>query len=254
MDKNQAKEAFEKYVSNFDCTNPQIHLKIDHTYRVADISEDIASSVDKTSADLCWLIGLLHDIGRFEQLKRYGTFSNAESIDHAEFGADILFNDGLIDKFLLQPLAGMTTDQEKSIIELAIRSHNKYRPPDDLTSSQAYYCNSIRDADKIDIFRVICETPYELRMSRGVDKSMEPARDEIMDSVKSHKDVKKVPNMTTFESTIMGCAMAFGIVFERSKKIIRSQGYLKQMLSYEPESMVQKEQMNLLREELADLC
>ena len=45
---------------------------------------------------MSWLTGLLHDVGRFEQLRRYGTFIDAQSIDHAEFGADRLFRQGKI--------------------------------------------------------------------------------------------------------------------------------------------------------------
>ena len=42
---------------------------------------------------------MLHDIGRFEQIRRFGTFNDAQSVDHAEFGADLLFKEGLIRKF-----------------------------------------------------------------------------------------------------------------------------------------------------------
>ena len=71
----------------------KIKLKIDHTYRVAELCERIAKAeqMEKTEVDLAWLLGMLHDVGRFEQLRRYGTFSDADSIDHAALGADILF-------------------------------------------------------------------------------------------------------------------------------------------------------------------
>ena len=36
---------------------------------------------------------MLHDIGRFEQIKRYGTFNDSKSVDHGEFGADLLFKE-----------------------------------------------------------------------------------------------------------------------------------------------------------------
>ena len=42
---------------------------------------------------------MLHDIGRFEQIRRFGTFNDVQSVDHAEFGADLLFKEGLIRKF-----------------------------------------------------------------------------------------------------------------------------------------------------------
>ncbi len=257
MNREKAKEAFKDYISNYDCDNPQVKFKIEHTYRVAELSGIIGASVGgmpQEYSDLCWLIGLLHDIGRFEQLKRYGTFSDSQSVDHAELGADILFKDGVIEHFIENPITNMTIEQEKQIIELAIRNHNKYRLPKGLDEKSLFFCNVIRDADKIDIFRVVCETPFELRMCREEDGASAPAREEVMNSIHNHTSVKKIPNMTSYESAIMGCAMAFDIVYDRSKEIVREQGYLKQMLSFEPEAMVQKQQMELLRKELYFLC
>ncbi|MCR4745642.1 MAG: HD domain-containing protein [Lachnospiraceae bacterium] len=257
LKRESAKEAFKDYISNYDCDDPQIKFKIEHTYHVAELSWIIGASVDgmpQEYSDLCWLIGLLHDIGRFEQLKRYGTFSDSQSVDHAELGADILFKDGVIEQFFQKPITDMTLEQEREIIELAIRNHNKYRMPEGLDEQQLFFCNVIRDADKIDIFRVVCETPFELRMCREDDGESAPAREEVMNAVVNHTSVRKLPNMTSFEATIMGCAMAFDIVFDKSREIIKSQRYLKQILTFEPKELIQKQQMELLGKELSFLC
>ena len=93
--------AFAEYVRNYDPSDEKIKLKIDHTYRVAGLCQSIAKSLNLSEADvdIAWLLGMLHDIGRFEQIRRFGTFSDADSVDHAEFGADLLFKEGLIRKF-----------------------------------------------------------------------------------------------------------------------------------------------------------
>ena len=58
-----------------------IILKKEHTYRVANLSEKIARSISdiydlsEGDVDLAWIIGMFHDIGRFEQVKRYGPVS-----------------------------------------------------------------------------------------------------------------------------------------------------------------------------------
>ena len=67
---------------------------------LAAICKAISLGLDKADTDLAWLIGMLHDIGRFEQLKNYGTFSDADSIDHAHYGVHLLFDEGLIWKFV----------------------------------------------------------------------------------------------------------------------------------------------------------
>lgn len=47
-------------------------------------------SIDLDGGDqnFSWFLGLLHDIGRFEQVKRFGTFSDIQSVDHAGRGGD----------------------------------------------------------------------------------------------------------------------------------------------------------------------
>lgn len=107
IDRKNVEDTFKKYTDNYDTSDEKIKLKVDHTYRVAALSERIAISLglDKADTDLAWLIGMLHDIGRFEQLKNYGTFSDADSIDHAHYGVELLFDEGLIWKFIDKTLS-----------------------------------------------------------------------------------------------------------------------------------------------------
>lgn len=60
---------------------------------MAVLCEKIADSLGmaEDERDLAWFTGLLHDVGRFEQLRNYGTFIDAESIDHAMYGAQNSF-------------------------------------------------------------------------------------------------------------------------------------------------------------------
>ena len=75
IDLEKAREAFKEYVEQFDSTNGKIMLKINHIYRVAKISREIAiqNNMSEEEQDLAELIGLLHDIGRFMQVKLYNT-------------------------------------------------------------------------------------------------------------------------------------------------------------------------------------
>ena len=95
IDLKNAKRLFDEYVANYDKDNPKVALKIEHTYRVMEASKNVAVSLglDQDEIDLASLIGLLHDIGRFEQLKRYNCFIDSKTIDHALLGVQILFDD-----------------------------------------------------------------------------------------------------------------------------------------------------------------
>ena len=244
MDRIRAKTTFEAYADKYDTENINIRLKIDHTYRVAEFCERISKSLTDNTADieLTWLLGLLHDIGRFEQLKRYDTFVDKDSIDHAELGADILFSDGLINDFI---------DEDPvlfRLIETAIRLHNKLVVPDGLDERTLFFTNILRDADKCDIFRVITEPPFDKRMET-IKTSTEPARDIIMQCIKEHRCVPRTFNTTPFESLLSQCCLAFELVYDESRKIVKEQGYLNKLTSIQLMSPL-KEQMECLKKEL----
>src|SRR5574344_62848 len=132
-------DEFDKYVNTFDMTNYDINYKYHHSYRVCELSDTIASSLNLSDEDkyLAHVIGLLHDIGRFKQLEVYHTMNDIESVDHALYGADLLFKDNLIDR--------------------AIKNHNKLVIEDGLNSQELLQAKIIRDADKIDIYNAFTD-------------------------------------------------------------------------------------------------
>lgn len=92
IDREHVKETFARYVADYDMSDVKIKLKYDHTYRVAEMCDAITATLDMTpeDRDIAWLTGMLHDIGRFEQLRRYHTFQDRQSVNHAALSADIL--------------------------------------------------------------------------------------------------------------------------------------------------------------------
>ncbi len=230
IDREIAREAFYAYTSRYDSGNTMIRLKVEHTFRVADNCERIALSLgmEPESVTFAWLTGLLHDIGRFEQVRRYQTFIDSVSVDHAEFGADLLFREGLIREFHTEDLS----EEELSMLETAIRLHNKLNLPEDLEERTRLFCNLIRDADKADIFRVIWELPFGERIGSGRDffTEAEEAGREVMDCVKEHRCVPRNIRKSRFEGHISHCCLAFETVFEETRRIIREQGFLDRLL------------------------
>ena len=79
-----AQQEFESYLNGYDRENDRIKLKIIHTYGVVKQAEALAGRMHLSAedTDLARLIALLHDIGRFEQLKRYDSFEPG-TMDHA---------------------------------------------------------------------------------------------------------------------------------------------------------------------------
>lgn len=147
IDREKALKTFNIYVSKYNPEDEKIKLKIEHIQRVAKNANDIAENLklSKEDIDLAWLIGLLHDIGRFEQVRLYHTFNDGKSVNHAEIGVKILFEDVLIREFI-------EDKQYDEIIKIAILNHNRPAIEKGLTERQLLHSKIIRDADKIDIY------------------------------------------------------------------------------------------------------
>ncbi len=231
LDREFVKQAFASYTNHYDPDDPKIKLKINHTYRVAGLCERIAETVPGTDTDLAWLAGMLHDIGRFEQVRRYGTFADARSVDHAAFGADLLFTEGLIGTF------GDYDDRTLDILEKAIRNHNRFRIEDGLTEEYMAYCQILRDADKIDILRVNTETPLEEIYNVSTDELRSSAvSEEVRQGFMERRAILRSRRLTTADILVSHICLVFELVYPVSIQIVREQGYLDRILAFESDN------------------
>ena len=245
--------AFAEYVRNYDPSDEKIKLKIDHTYRVAGLCQRIAESLglSEPDVDIAWLLGMLHDIGRFEQIRRFGTFNDVQSVDHAEFGADLLFKEGLIRKFAEGyyeecELAEPENQEDEQIIknnehhnkdtgllEMAIRQHNKYRVKEDLTERQRMFCDILRDADKVDIFKVNADIPMEIiydvtteELKNGVITK------EVLESFYKKETVLKSVRRSVVDHIVGHISLLFELVYKESYRQAKEQGYVYKLLNF----------------------
>lgn len=245
--------AFAEYVRNYDPLDEKIKLKIDHTYRVAGLCQRIAESLglSEPDVDIAWLLGMLHDIGRFEQIRCFGTFNDVQSVDHAEFGADLLFKEGLIRKFAegyyeeceLARSGNEEAEQiiknnehhnkDTGLIEMAIRQHNKYRVKEDLTERQRMFCDILRDADKVDIFKVNADIPMEIiydvtteELKNGVITK------EVLESFYKKETVLKSVRRSAVDHIVGHISLLFELVYKESYRQAREQGYVYKLLDF----------------------
>ncbi len=139
-------EAFNDYVSGYDLSDRNIALKYAHSFRVMNLQVKYAKKLGFSPEDveIARVIGLLHDFGRFEQLRVYHTYDDFVSIDHASYSCEQLFEKGNIKKFV-------TNEEWYPIIEFAIRNHNKRVIEECNDERMLMHAKLIRDTDKIDI-------------------------------------------------------------------------------------------------------
>ena len=126
--------------------SPMMQLKLVHTRKVVEAACAIAKGegFDAPTARACEAAALLHDTGRYEQLRVYNTFRDSDSVDHAVFSHDIVKEKGWLDGW-----------EDKDAILAAVLYHNRREIPEGLDPLTLACSRTVRDADKLDIFRVL---------------------------------------------------------------------------------------------------
>ena len=216
----EAKKTFAEYVKNYDINDEKIKIKISHIERVYQIAKNLAMSLNLNEEDieLAELIGLLHDIGRFEQVRQYHTFIDKDSVNHGKYGVKVLFEDGLIRKFL-------KTNEFDEIIKKAILNHNRAKIEEGLTERENLHAKIIRDADKTDIFYVLT-----IGDKKAIWESNDLSNDVITDKVYyeffndhliNYNDKK-----TSIDLLVAHFAYIFDFNYKQSLYIIKQKGYV----------------------------
>lgn len=190
-------EAFLQYSQSFLGTNEDIDrhliLKIDHSNRVFNQASQIVEK-EFSHYELirsAKLGALFHDIGRFEQFSKYHTFADAKSVNHGLLGSKILKKLDLL------------SDEKKDVqflIQTAVALHNRLTLPGGLKYESREVLKAVRDADKIDILRIMAgelgpdskpdptiimflkDDPkaYTLKILRGLESDIRPSYEDMV--------------------------------------------------------------------------
>ena len=236
--------AFDRYTSAYDVTDVKVKLKIDHTYRVAELCDRISDSLhlSQEDRDIAWLSGMLHDIGRFEQLRRYHTFMDKISCNHAALSAEVLFAGGNIRMF--------TEDSsEDELLEKVIRLHNIYILPEYLSDRELLFVNILRDADKIDIIKVNCITPRaEIYDIPEADFRASTISQDVFEDIISEHNVDRNHSKTPADYIIGHIGFVYGLVYRQSFIEVRQQGYLDEMLDFKSDVEDTREKFKMIKE------
>lgn len=156
---------FDGYVQTFFDIDPDglrnIKLKVEHTRKVCEVMEILSAGEGLLPEEtrIAGAVALLHDAGRFPQYRRWRTFRDSDSDNHARMGVEVIREQGVLD--------GLDA-HERLLIEEAVRFHNLLALPEQVASPTRLYMGLIRDADKLDIWRVFldeCALPMEQQAS-----------------------------------------------------------------------------------------
>ncbi len=233
MDKSKLIEIFTKHVNNYDLKQYNISMKYKHTLKTANLSYEIAKSLnlDEENCILAYAIGILHDYARFEQWTKFKTFNDLKSFDHGDYAAIKLFDENEIEKFEIDKKFYKT-------IRLAIENHNKwfidyekilneskkFKNAQEKEKEFILHSKIIRDADKLDIFRIIKKISFS---PNNIEYTNGGISQKILKRFKEFKsnDVKDVVSL--IDRAIFLLTFTFDLNFAYSKNLTKEMGYSK---------------------------
>ncbi|MBI1920400.1 MAG: HD domain-containing protein [Geobacter sp.] len=229
---------FQSHCASFytDVTDDQknILLKEEHTHRVRDNMDILAESLGLTENDrlLAATVALFHDVGRFEQYLKYRTFKDSASENHAAIGARILAEHGVLREF--------SPDELTTVIR-AVALHNVYHIPDGLTERDLLFLRLIRDADKLDIWRVFIEyyaLPHDERASAvGLGfADMPECSPEVVEALAQREMVNLSLVRTLDDFKLLQLSWVYDLNFPVSLRLFRERGYLESFESLLPQT------------------
>lgn len=211
----------EKYIHTYYTDDKfvmeRILLKEVHSRRVAESIVELANQEKLTERQqfLAEVIGMFHDIARFQQVTEYRTFVDADSFDHGTVGAEILIETGV-----LQNLSAT----EQDTVVFAVTNHNKMLIPPTSPENELF-AKLIRDADKLDIFRILPPIQADHNYASKLIEQLKTG------GVLSYTDVKSVA-----DKRLIRLSWFYDINFDWTLRLLVEEGHLDRQLAALPDN------------------
>ena len=143
-------------------------------------------------------------------------------MEHAEFGTKVLFQNNLIRKFI-------DDDKYDEIISKAIYNHNKYKIQEGLNEIELLQCKIIRDADKLDNFRVKEKDNFkDMFPSIYNEKTInyEKISNKVFEDFMQHKCIILSERKTIIDYWVCVIGFIFDLNFDISLKYVKDNNYI----------------------------
>lgn len=233
---------FQDYVDRFcdsqGVLHPMLELKRSHSLRVARNAKLIAVGLDLPEAErrIAEGTGLVHDVGRFTQFAQYGSYRDADTIDHGSEGYRVL-------KTQKPPLLEDFTHWESLLC--AVLYHNKKRTdiPHNITCEQEHLLRLIRDADKLDIIEIVlssvasdgfCDLPAMLP-NISLSRELSPA---VLKEIENTRSVSSDNLSTLADFLIMIATWFYDLNFVPTWQMAMKRNVLSRIQKQLPETRV----------------
>lgn len=226
---------FNSYVTKFksevsDKTN--VDLIKNHSLRVSELVSELSEQWELSERELVLakIAGLLHDIGRFEQLIKSETFSDTAQINHTQLAISIVDENNLLAEL---------SEEESKIVMDSILFHNETLLQASIEPASLPFIKLLRDADKIDILTIVSN--YYSNSKQGSNKRLEmelldknEISKKVIQSILNEKVVDKKDVLNLNDLKLQQMSLIFDLNCKKSFKIVSEKTYLKQIYETMP--------------------
>ncbi len=230
---------FDEFVSSYfgddQKVNENLFLKKEHTAKVCEEMRALAEheNFDEHKTCMATAVALLHDAGRFEQFKKYGTYNDLRSVNHGCLGRQLVHQSGVLEAL---------SDREQYIIETVIEHHGAKEIPEALDDEVKFYLELVRDADKVDIYRVVCKymemyrnAPENFRIEKEFPDDPYCSQP-VIETVMQGRTVDYRILETMYDMILLQLGWVFDMNYDYSLKLIWDRGYIETLTSFLPRS------------------
>lgn len=233
------KNWFDAYCASFSTPVPEdqlnITIKRDHTREVCENAVRIARDLglDQEGVLLAEAIALFHDVGRFPQYRRYKTYNDSRSTNHAALGAKVLLENNVLRAL---------PKHEQDLIVRSVTLHNVYALPEQVEADLLLHVKLVRDADKLDIWRVFLEyysRNHEERQATAVALGLPDSPEyssEVLACLLRGTMIKMSELRTLNDFKLLQVSWIYDLNFACSLRLVRERDILNKMAKNLPDS------------------
>lgn len=208
-------------------------LKIEHTWLVKEIIERLALALNIPPGErrLAMAIAICHDVGRFPQYRQYGTFNDMTSANHAALSVRTLKEEGVLED---------VAESNRSLLLQSVAMHNLFELPEIIDPVARGLALLIRDADKLDIWRVMveyCHSEPDERASAVIWELPETGScsKRALEEVAAGRILNRSMLETADDFKLLQLSWVFDLNFAESYRIVSERGYLRTLAALLPD-------------------
>lgn len=222
----------KSYYSSDAEDQKNIALKEEHTFSVCGNIVEISRrmSLDQNEMLLAETTALFHDIGRFPQFARFKTFRDSISVNHGLLGAETLRD--------AKVLHSLPPDEQEKIVK-AVKFHNAFSVPRNVGRDIAFFIRLVRDADKLDIWRVFLDyyenpagdKPSAVALGLPEDQGCSA---EVISLLYEKKIISLAVVKTLDDFKILQLSWIFDLNFKPSYELLAERQYIGRIIAHLP--------------------